>query len=99
MACEAHGQEDVVEAQVRIPDGKGVALVVRVKKAIAVKVICVEHDLNRLALNVTPAQPDERANPRGHAPHIQQLARRERVEIPDQHMKTILMPLMPVSSA
>src|SRR4051794_30702335 len=91
MVCIAHWQKDVVEAQVRVPDGKGVTLIIRVKKAITIQIIRVEHDLNRLALDVAPAQPDERANPCGHAPHIQQLARSQRIEIPDQHMKTFLV--------
>src|SRR5437763_11505303 len=82
----ARGQEQVVETQVRVPSWKGVALLMRIEIAEAVRVASVEHDLYGLALDVAPAQPDEGAYPAGHAAHIEQLARRERVEVADQHV-------------
>src|SRR5437764_13782792 len=61
------------------------------KHPVAVQITSLHHSPYRIALNISPAQPHERANPRRHTFHVQKLARRERVEIPYENVETILM--------
>src|SRR6266498_2727039 len=88
---ELHRNKYVIQPQMRIPNRKSVALVRRMKQAVSVNVIRVFHQLNGFALNVSAAQPNERANPGGHTTNIKNLARRKRVEVSNQNMKAMLV--------
>src|SRR5437762_13844815 len=83
--------EYVIQPQMRIPNRKAVPLVRRMKQPISVDVFRVLHELNCFALNISPAQPNERSNPGWHATNIQYLSRRKRVEVSNQNMNTLLI--------
>ena len=87
---EGGGEKDVIEAQVRVPSGEGVACF-GMEAAVAVNVIGGQHDLDGFALDVAPAEPDEGANPARHAAHIEQFAGCEGVEIADEQVKAVLV--------
>src|SRR6185369_622946 len=53
----------------------------------------VEHHLNRLALQLAATDPDQRPNPCWQTIELQHFSRRERVEVSDKDMKTVLMTL------
>jgi len=74
-----------------IPRRERVALDVGMQQSEAISVAGVKHDLDRFALNVATAYPDEPADPRRHPFNVQNLARRKSIEVSDKHMKTVLM--------
>jgi hypothetical protein len=87
----SRGQKDVIEPDVRLPDGKSVAFVIGVKGAKAVQISGVKHRLNGVAADVASRKPDQRANPERHQVKIENFAGRERVEIADDDVKAVLM--------
>jgi len=70
-----------LKAHVRIPGWKRVTLVFRVQHAIAVVVTRVEHQLNRLALQLTAADPDQGSNPCRQAFEFENFTGSERVKV------------------
>ena len=65
--------------------------VVGVKMAKTVQITGVEQSLNGFAFDVAPGNPDQRANPERHLRQIKSLARRERIEIADERVKTVFV--------
>jgi len=61
--------------------------------AVTIAVTGVEHHLNRFALQLTTADPDQRANPCGHTTEFQNLSGRESIEVANQNVKAVLMSL------
>src|SRR4051812_23291797 len=85
------GREEVVEPYVRRPRRKRVADIGPVQQAVCVDVSGVEHQLNRAPPDMAAAQPDERAQAMRQFPEIEQIARRERVEISGEQVEAMLM--------
>ena len=59
--------------------------------AIAVHIAAVEDDLDRSPAHRPPAQPDERTEPSRELAEVEQLPRREGIEIPGQDVEAVLM--------
>ena len=76
------GNEGVVEADVRVPHGKGQPSVVRVQTAEAVHVAGVDHDLDRAPPDSPAAQPHQGAQALRQLAEVEQLSGRQRVEVP-----------------
>src|SRR5947207_11377000 len=87
------GHKNIVEPHVRIPSRKGVSLLIRMVRAVTVAISSIEHSLNSFALQLAAADPDQCANPRRHAIKLQNLSRRERIEVSRQNVKAVLMSL------
>src|SRR5678815_3970689 len=85
--------KNIIESQMRIPCRERVALDVWIQQSEAVSVAGVKHDLDRFALNVATADPYQASDPRRHPLHVENLPRRESIEVADEHMKTVLMSL------
>src|SRR5690242_18206448 len=85
--------EQIIQPDVRIPRRKRVALVFRMQHAKAVVVTSVEHELDRFALQLAATDPDQCFDPRGHSIKLENLTRRESVEVTDENVKAVLMPL------
>src|SRR5688572_7010454 len=77
----------------RVPRRKRISLLVRMQRPVPISITSVEHQLDRLALQLATTNPDQRTNPRRHPIDVQRLSRRECVEIANQHMKPILVAL------
>src|SRR4029453_14856630 len=83
--------EHVVEADVRIPNREGQASILGMKLAESIDVARVQDHFDRPPANPAPAQPDERAQARGQLPEIEDVARRKRVEVASEQMKTAIV--------
>src|SRR5687768_12192748 len=77
----------------RIPRRKRISLLLRMQRPVPISITGIEHQLDRLALQLPTTNPDQRTNPRRHSIDVQRFSRRERVEVADQHMKPILVSL------
>ncbi len=86
-------QAHIIKSKVRVPNRKRVTFVCGMEVAISVNISGVSHELNSLALNVTPTQPNEPTYPRRHPTHIEHLSNCKRIEISDQHVETFLITL------
>src|SRR6476660_5410141 len=80
----------IIEPHVRVPSWKCKSMP-HAQSPIAIDVSVVDHYLNRAVSN--PTAEDHRQDPISHRQflHIQQLARRKRVEITRQNMKAALV--------
>ena len=88
---EGRRKEYEIEAHVGVPGGESEALVVWVEQAVAIHIAPVEHDPDRVPVDVATAQPDERPEPRRHAPGVEQLTGGQGVEVTYEHMKASLV--------
>ena len=75
--------EDIIEPHMWIPCRKRVALYIRLQRAKTISVTGIQHQLNRLALQLATANLNQCANPGRQPVQLQDLSRRERVEVSD----------------
>src|SRR5690348_4495660 len=83
--------EDVVEPDVRVPDGEGVAFVggVGVEIFVGVDVAFVEHDLDSTKSNSAAENQSQQAQAAGQPVHLELFAGGERVEIAGDDVERI----------
>src|SRR5215216_2597359 len=86
----------VIKPHVRIPRRERIPLNLRIERAKTIVIPRVEHQLNRLALQLPTTDPNQRSQPRRHLMNVQSFTRRERVEVANQNVKAVLMSLNPV---
>lgn len=77
----------------RIPRRKRISLIICMQHTKPVAITRIKHQLNRLALQLATTDPDQRANPCRHLIQFQNFSRRKRVEVADQRVEAVLMPL------
>jgi hypothetical protein len=92
LACvdaphERGGREHEVETQVRLPRRKGEPRLAGSSGAEGVDVSSVEDLLDRPPSDVSATHPDEWAQPERQAVDVEQLPRRECVEVAGEHME------------
>ena len=80
----------------RIPRRKRVTLHIRMQHSITIVITRIEHHLDRFALKLAAADPDQRANPRRHSIDVECFSGRERVEVANQNVKPVLVSLDPI---
>src|SRR4029453_4042701 len=83
--------EHIVEPYEWIGGGQSRAGIVGVSEAIAVDVTGIEHRLDGAPPDVAAAQPYERTQAQRQTLDLERLAGRNRVEVPDQHMKPVVL--------
>jgi hypothetical protein len=88
---EACRHERVVQPHVRAPRRERVAGDVRMQRAESVQIAAVEDRLDRPPADRPAAQPHERTQAAGQLPHVKNLPGCERVEVPDQQVRPVLM--------
>src|SRR6185369_15064905 len=85
--------EHVIESHMRIPRRKRISFVIRMQHPKSIAITGIEHELNRLTLQLAPTDPDQCANPRRHLVQFQNFSRRKRVEVTNESVKPVLMSL------
>src|SRR4029450_7917231 len=83
--------EHIVEPYEWIGGGQSRAGIVGVSEAIGVDVTGIEHRLDGAPPDVAAAQPYERTQAQRQTLDLERLAGSNRVEVPDQHMKPVVL--------
>src|SRR5947209_3079389 len=83
--------EDVVEAQVRIPRGKSMPGRQRMLDTVPIVVTRVDDGLHGAPFDPSAAEPDERAQAMRESADVELGVLRQRVEVPGEHVEAVLM--------
>ena len=83
--------EQVIQPDVRPPRGECEADEIRLEVPESVAIACIEHLLNRPPADLPATEPDEGTKPGRQLANVQQLPRRERVEVANEHVRPALM--------
>src|SRR5262245_55974887 len=84
MRHECSGDKGVVEAHVRIRCRQRVPEIIRMQLSVRIDVPCREHRRNRTPADMPAAQPYEWTEALRQLRHVEDVARRHRIEVSDE---------------